>query len=33
VAIGERAPEVVMVYVEIVPLDTIKYELDKATGY
>ena len=33
VSIGERAPEVVTVYVEIVPLDTIKYELDKATGY
>ena len=32
-AIGERAPEVVTVYVEIVPTDTVKYEIDKASGY
>ena len=32
VPIGERAPEVVNVYIEIMPKDTIKYELDKQTG-
>ena len=32
VAIGPHAPEVVSTYIEIVPADTIKYELDKATG-
>ncbi len=33
IPIGEQAPERVTVYVEIVPTDTVKYELDKATGY
>src|SRR5687768_6323434 len=33
VQIGERAPEIVTVYVEIVPTDTVKYEIDKVTGY
>jgi inorganic pyrophosphatase len=32
VEIGRRAPQVVTVYVEIVPTDTVKYELDKDTG-
>ena len=32
VSIGADAPEVVAVYVEIVPSDTVKYELDKDTG-
>lgn len=32
VSIGEAAPAVVTAYVEIVPTDTVKYELDKATG-
>ncbi len=32
VPIGERAPEVVTVYVELTPADTVKYELDKRTG-
>jgi inorganic pyrophosphatase len=32
VPIGPDAPEVVNVYIEIVPTDTVKYELDKATG-
>src|SRR5262249_36531626 len=31
--IGAEMPEVVTVYVEIVPTDTVKYELDKHTGY
>ena len=30
---GEQCPEVVNVFVEIVPQDTIKYEVDKETGY
>ncbi len=33
VPIGPRAPNVVTVYVEIVPTDTVKYEIDKASGY
>ena len=32
VTIGDQAPDVVTVYVEIVPTDTVKYELDKWTG-
>jgi inorganic pyrophosphatase len=32
VMIGARSPDVVTTYVEIVPTDTVKYELDKATG-
>jgi inorganic pyrophosphatase len=33
VSIGPEAPEVVTVYIEIVPTDTVKYELDKTTGH
>ncbi len=32
VSIGEQAPAIVTAFVEIVPTDTIKYELDKRTG-
>ncbi len=32
VSIGDEAPERVTAYIEIVPTDTVKYELDKATG-
>ena len=32
VAIGKDAPAVVTTYIEVVPSDTVKYELDKATG-
>ncbi len=32
VPLGERAPELVTCYIELVPTDTVKYELDKATG-
>jgi inorganic pyrophosphatase len=32
VAIGKNAPAVVTTYVELVPSDTVKYELDKTTG-
>ena len=33
VAIGDGAPEELTVFVEIVPRDTVKYEVDKETGY
>jgi inorganic pyrophosphatase len=33
VAIGAHAPEVVTCFVEIVPTDRVKYEVDKSTGY
>ena len=33
VAIGPDAPEVVMCFIEMVPTDTVKYEVDKITGY
>lgn len=32
IEIGEQAPETVHAYIEIVPSDTVKYELDKETG-
>jgi len=32
VAIGPEAPQRVTVFIEIVPSDTVKYELDKDTG-
>ncbi|HEX8998859.1 MAG TPA: inorganic pyrophosphatase [Blastocatellia bacterium] len=32
VAIGEESPRVLTAYIEIVPSDTVKYELDKTTG-
>jgi inorganic pyrophosphatase len=32
VPIGEQMPERLTVYIEIVPTDTVKYEIDKATG-
>lgn len=33
VSLGADAPAIVTAYIEIVPTDTVKYELDKATGY
>lgn len=33
IPIGDNAPEIVSSYIEIVPTDTIKYELDKSTGF
>ena len=32
VELGPQAPQVVTAYIEIVPTDTVKYEIDKATG-
>ena len=31
--IGSNAPDVVMTFVEMVPTDTVKYEMDKVSGY
>ena len=31
-AIGPQAPQVVTVYIELVPADTVKYEIDKRSG-
>jgi inorganic pyrophosphatase len=33
VAIGAQAPHKLTAFIEIVPTDTVKYELDKSTGY
>ena len=33
VSIGAQAPEVVTAYIEIVPTDTVKYEVDKVSGF
>ncbi len=33
VTIGDNAPDEVTVFIEIVPRDTVKYEVDKETGY
>lgn len=33
IPVGEGAPEVVTAYVEIVPTDAVKYELDKPSGH
>lgn len=33
IPIGKKAPEIVTVFIEIVPTDNIKYEIDKHTGY
>ena len=32
VNIGPHAPEIVTAYIEITPSDTVKYEIDKASG-
>lgn len=32
ITIGKKAPEILTVYIEIVPTDTVKYELDKTSG-
>ena len=33
VEIGDEAPEVIISFIEMVPTDTVKYEVDKVTGY
>jgi len=32
VEVGEKSPEIVNAYIEIIPSDTIKYEIDKSSG-
>ena len=31
--VGDNAPEIVTAFIEMVPTDTVKYELDKVSGY
>ncbi len=33
IEIGDKAPAELTVFIEIVPSDTVKYEVDKETGY
>lgn len=33
IEIGDEAPEIVTAFIEMVPTDTVKYELDKTSGY
>lgn len=33
IELGEKSPEIVNAYIEIVPADAIKYEIDKASGH
>ncbi|SFE68673.1 inorganic pyrophosphatase [Thermophagus xiamenensis] len=33
VDIGDKAPDIVNCFIEVVPTDTIKYEIDKVSGY
>ena len=33
VDIGDNAPEIITCFIEMVPRDTVKYEVDKVTGY
>lgn len=33
ISIGNKAPELVTTFIEIVPTDTVKYEVDKVSGY
>jgi inorganic pyrophosphatase len=33
VSLGNKAPEVVRTFIEMVPTDTVKYEIDKKTGF
>ncbi len=33
ISIGDQAPNVVTTFIEIVPTDTVKYEIDKESGY
>ncbi|MEM9526359.1 MAG: inorganic pyrophosphatase [Bacteroidota bacterium] len=33
IEIGDRCPQVVTSFIEVIPSDTVKYEIDKKTGY
>ena len=33
ISMGDRAPEIITCYIEIVPTDSVKYEIEKTSGY
>ena len=33
ISMGKNAPEEVTAFIEVVPTDTVKYEIDKTSGY
>lgn len=33
ISIGDKCPDIITAYIEMVPNDTVKYEIDKASGY
>ena len=33
ISIGENCPEIITSFIEMVPADLVKYEIDKASGY
>jgi inorganic pyrophosphatase len=33
ISMGERAPEIITCFIEIVPTDSVKYEIEKTSGY
>jgi inorganic pyrophosphatase len=33
ISVGEKSPEIVNAFIEIIPSDTIKYEIDKPSGH
>lgn len=33
ISIGKDAPDVISVFIEVIPSDTVKYEIDKTSGY
>lgn len=33
IAIGKQSPEIVTTFIEVIPSDTVKYEVDKQSGY
>ncbi|MEZ4999473.1 MAG: hypothetical protein R2727_01910 [Bacteroidales bacterium] len=33
IELGENSPDVVTCFIEMVPSDTVKYEVDKVSGY
>ena len=33
ISAGEQCPQIVTAFIEIVPTDTVKYEIDKASGW
>ena len=33
ISAGEKAPQIITAFIEIVPTDTVKYEIDKESGH